>query len=307
MKKIISVLLCLTVFVLSGCGTATENNNKKLIAVSFYPIYIFTLNLIDGVDGLAVQSVGEQNIGCLHDYAITAKDAKLLNNAEVLVINGAGMEGFVDDLQLTAENLKIVDSSIGAKMICSENHQHHHHDNGAEITAKSHVDFNSHIWMSVENAKIQVLNIKNALSEIFPEYEEKINENYLSYIKRLNSLKNEFEIARDNMQGKKVYSFHDSYAYLAEDLGFTIHHTIQTDEGNEPSAKMLAELSEKGKNENITALLTYEHYNGSAAEIISNETGIETYILNPVTTGEKTKTAYEDIMRENLKVLKAVK
>ncbi len=306
MKRIIALVLAVVLLGLSGCSTATTEN-KKIVAVSFYPIYIFTLNLVDGIDEIEIKSIGEQNTGCLHDYTITAGDARLISDAKLLIINGAGMEGFIEDLYSSEKNLRVVDSSDGAKLICSENHHHHHHEEtGVEMTQLSHVSFNSHIWLSVSNAKIQVLNIKNALVKFFPEYEKQINENYEGYIERLTSLEKDMQAAKVFLEGKNTYAFHEAYGYLSYDLGFNIVRTIESGEGGEPSARALAELSREAKADNIKAIFVEPYYNGSAAEIISRETGVEIYVLNPITSGEKTKTAYEDIMRENIKILKAV-
>ena len=290
--------------ILSGCGTVnTEDNNQKIIAVSFYPVYIFTLNLTDGIDELRVECMAEQSVGCLHDYSVTSKDAKLLNDAEVFVINGAGMEGFVDNLDETVDNLKIIDSSVGVEFLCENGG---HSADTEDEHSHSHTE-NSHIWMSVENAKKQVLNIKNGLTEEFPQYEKEFNNNYNSYIERLNSLGEEINSVREQLKGKKVITFHNAYEYIAEDTGLSIVETIESDHGGEPSSKELAHLTHKIKEDNVRALFVEPDYEGSGATILSNETGVEVFTLNPIINGEKTKTAYEDIMRENLKtILKAV-
>ncbi len=307
MKKLIAILLTLLTVFLSGCGTAAKNN-KKSVAVSIFPIYIFTLNLLDGIEDIEIKSIGEQNIGCLHDYTITAKDARLIKDAQLLVINGVGMESFLEDLYSNEKDLNIADSSSGVNVLASSHqHNHSHHENSEEHNEFcSEVTYNSHIWLSVKNAKIQVLNIKNSLSDAFPEYETQINENYGLYIERLSILEKEISQAKNEIAGKKIYAFHEAYSYLSEDLGFHIEEIAETDDGGEPSAKKIGELCRKAQEEKIQGILTEPYYEGSSAEIISNETGVNIYTLNPVTAGEKTKTAYEDIMRENIKVLRAV-
>ncbi len=287
----------------SGCtGNAPEpEKGERIVATSFYPVYIFTLNLLDGVEGVEVKCMAEQSVGCLHDYTLTAKDAKLLNDAEVLVINGAGMESFLQDAFDGVENLKVIDSSEKIELICNDEHNHEesHHDHNHMV--------NSHIWLSVDNAKIQVENIKNGLIKAFPEIENSIEQNYVSYLERLDALaKRKKTIA--SFEDVSVISFHGAYEYLAEDMGFHIADTIESDEGGEPSAKELAHLSEEIRNENIKALFIEPTYSGSAAEILARETNKKIYTLNPVISGEVTLTAYEDIMKENYEtILRAVK
>ncbi len=303
MKKLIALFLCFSILCLCGCTATTEKNNK-LIAVSFYPVYIFTLNLTDGIDDVTVQCIAEQNTGCLHDYTVTAKDAKLLSDCDAFVINGAGMEGFVEDLCGTVEDLFVIDSSIGVNVLCQdEEHNEEHHE---EHHNHDHTQ-NSHIWMSVENAIKQVENISTGLINAMPEYEKEINENKQAYLVRLNQLAKEVKDVALSLDGKNVVAFHDAYEYLAKDLSFNIFTTVESDEGAEPSAKEIAVLADGIKENKITALLVEPHYEGSAADILKNETGVQIYIINPVTSGEKEKTAYEDIMRKNIEVLKAVK
>ncbi len=304
MKRFISIFLCASLLLLSGC-TAKTTDNKNVIAVSFYPVYILTLNVTDGIDGLSVECMADQSTGCLHDYTVTAKDARLLSDCRAFIINGAGMEAFVEDLYETVDDLSIIDSSEGASVICAEAHEEEEHHQHAHNHSHSE---NAHIWMSVDNAILQVENICNGLVAEFPQYEAQLVANAGKYIDSLLSLKEELSTVKKSVQGKSVVTFHNAYEYLFSDLGVEVAHTIESGEGGEPSAKALGELSEEIVNENIKSLFIEPGYEGSSAEILSNETGAQVYTLNPVLRGAEEKTAYEDIMRENLQIiLKAVK
>lgn len=303
MKKLMCVVLALILLIFSGCaGNTPENPKDKItVATSFYPLYIFTLNLLDGIEELNVKCMAEQSVGCLHDYTLTAKDAKLLSDAQVLVINGAGMESFLEDATRSIGNFKVIDSSENIDLICEEEHHHEGNDD-------HHHHENSHIWLSLRNAKVQVKNIKNGLVKEFPEYEKQIEKNYSDYIKRLNSLEDERKSVLLETKDMKSISFHGAFEYLAQDLGFEICHTIESDEGYEPSAKELAGLSFEIEKEKIKALFVAPDYSGSAAEILGRETNTEIYVINPIISGEEKLTAYEDAMKINYKIiLEAVK
>lgn len=291
------------VLCLNACtGNTAQTDNKISVTASFYPVYIFTLNLLNGIEEIKVECMAEQSVGCLHDYTLTAKDAKLLSDSQALVINGAGMESFLEDAFAGVENLKVIDSSMNIDVVCKEEHHqeeapgnHHHHEN-------------SHIWLSLGNAKVQVENIRNGLVKEFPQYESEIEKNYSDYINRLNALEEERKAILLQTNEVNVISFHGAYEYLAQDLGFEIYHTVESDEGCEPSAKELASLSNTVRKENIKALFVSPNYSGSAAEILKRETNAEIYTINPIISGEEKLTAYEDIMKENYKIiLKAVK
>ena len=300
MKKVTVFILVAALLLISGCGARGERESaQKTVAASFYPVYIFTLNLLDGIDGINVECMAEQTVGCLHDYNLLAGDVRLLNDADAFVINGAGMEQFITDAYRNVDDLHIIDSSTGIELLCGEceheehgEHDGHNHEN------------NAHIWLSVRNAVKQVENIKNGLIEIFPEYEKRITENHENYTARLNALYAELKAASASIEGVSVISFHEAYVYMAEELGLSILDSIESDEGGEPSAKELASLCDEIKEHNVKALFTEPQYNGSAAQILAAETGAGVYVLNPVVSGENKLTAYEDIMRLNIETIK---
>ncbi|MBS7359324.1 MAG: zinc ABC transporter substrate-binding protein [Oscillospiraceae bacterium] len=305
MKKFLCGLLAISLLVFGGCTTkSVYETENRIVAASFYPVYVFTLNLLNGIDGVEVRCMAEQNIGCLHDYSLTAKDVRLLEDAQVLVINGAGMEGFIEEVYRNAENLRIIDSSAGIELLCnSEEHSHEDKEDG-----EHHHEENSHIWLSLNNAKTQVENIKKSLVEAFPEYEKEISSNYNSYIKRINRLEEVRDGYSKEISGKTAISFHSAYEYLAAETGLVILDTVESDEGGEPSAKKLTELCEEIEHHSIKALFTEPTYEGNAADILSAETGVEVFVLNPVTKGDGSLTSYEDIMKSNYEIIyKAVK
>lgn len=303
MKKVTVFILVAALLLLTGCGARGERNSaEKTVAASFYPVYIFTLNLLDGIDGVKVECMAEQTVGCLHDYNLLAGDVRLLSDADAFVINGAGMEMFITDVYRNVEGLHIIDSSTGIELLCG-GCEHEEHDEHEEHEGHNHEN-NAHIWLSVRNAVKQVENIKNGLIEVFPEYEKQITENYEHYSARLNALYDELKAASASLNGISVISFHEAYVYMADELGLAILDSIESDEGGEPSAKELAGLCDEIKEHNVKALFTEPQYNGSAAEILAAETGAKIFVLNPVVSGENELTAYEDIMRENIETIK---
>ncbi len=97
MKQILSALLCAAVCLtgFSGCGTLAKESSRLKLLASFYPIAIMALNIIDGVEGVAVESMAQQQTGCLHDFQMTTADMKKAETADAFLINGAGMEVFL--------------------------------------------------------------------------------------------------------------------------------------------------------------------------------------------------------------------
>lgn len=302
-------MLCCALIFLGACSaaenTGKEKNSETLITASFYPVYIFTLNLLDGVDSVRLECMAEQNVGCLHDYQLLAKDAKLLADSRVLVINGAGMEAFIEDAYKNNGSLSVIDSSEGIELLSEEHEEHDEHDEH-EVHAFRHEhshDANSHIWMSVANAKKQIENIAAGLCSELPQFADKINENKTAYLARLTLLEKELADSAAALAGKPIITFHEAYDYMAKELSLTVADSIESDDGGEPSARELALLTGRIRELGVKALFTEPNYKGAAAEILSRETGAGVFVLDPVTGGEKNIYAYENIMRSNLDIL----
>ena len=83
MKKFLAALLAAMLLPL---GAVAET-----IVTSFYPIYIFALNLTEGIEGVEVRNLTAPDTGCLHDYQLQTGDMKKLAAADAFLINGAGM------------------------------------------------------------------------------------------------------------------------------------------------------------------------------------------------------------------------
>lgn len=88
------------------------------IVTSFYPMYLFTRNLTEGISGVTVVNMTAQNAGCLHDYQLLSKDMKALGAADAFVINGAGMEGFLEKVIEQLPSLPVITASEGIEILC---------------------------------------------------------------------------------------------------------------------------------------------------------------------------------------------
>ena len=146
------LLVCL----FSGCGTQSETPE---IAATTLPVYEFTSRLCDGT-GLTVGRLITENVSCLHDYSLNVRQVRAAEAAEVIIINGAGLEEFMEDI---LHDKAVIDSSEGIELIeCEESHDHHEgHDH-------HHHDTDSHIWLSPDNARSMSINICKGLKSRYP-------------------------------------------------------------------------------------------------------------------------------------------
>lgn len=304
MKKIVSVLLSITIIfslVFAGCTDSQETKDKNIVLTTFYPVYIFTLNLLDGIEDVEIVNMTENHNGCLHDYTLMPKDMKALAAAKAVVINGAGMEEFLEKSVEMSDAL-VIDSSVGIEIIGADEEDNHEHESEEEHSHDH--SGNAHIWMSPKNAAKQTENIAQELIKVFPQHEEKISDNLKIYLQKLDSLDSKIKSELASCKGAEFISFHEAYDYFAADYALSFAASVDSDDGAEPGTKELVRLTELIKSKDIKAIFTEPDYQGSSADVLSNETGVPVYTLNPVTSGDGAKDSYEKIMLENCETIK---
>lgn len=324
-SKLLKLLfpLLTTSFLFIGCintkSTNTELDDTLNIVTSFYPTYISTLNIVKDIPNVNLTNMTKAQTGCLHDYQLTPQDLKTLEKADILVINGAGMESFLDDIISQYPDLEIIDASNGLALLEENSHEHeneaddnihdehetdnHDHDEDVE---HNH-EYNAHIWVSVSGNIDQVKNIASQLKELDPQNETKYDANTDEYVSKLEDLSNEMHKELDSITNRNIITFHEAFPYFAKEFNLNIAGVIQIEPDSEPSAKEIESIIQTIKDNNITTLFTEPQYSSKVANTIATETGSKIYELDPIVTGNATSDAYDDYinkMKENLNVLK---
>ena len=302
MKRILSALLCAAVCLtgFSGCGTPAKESSRLKLLASFYPIAIMALNITDGVEGVAVESMAQQQTGCLHDFQMTTADMKKAETADAFLINGAGMEGFLDKISDQLPELPVSDSSTGIPLIASG--EDHHHD-GGEGHDHDQEDYNPHLWVSITNCMEQVRNLSEGIIALDPEHEAEYRENTETYLEKLSALRDKMHSALDHVKNKDIITFHEAFPYFAEEFGLHIAAVINREPDSQPSAKELADTIRLVRETGVKALFVEPLYPETSADIIAAETGAQVYVLDPAVSGEWDKNAYLTAMESNLQVL----
>ena len=309
LTKILTIIILVSLF-LTGCNNSaksnnsTESNNKLTIVTSFYPMYISTLNIVKDIPNVEVLNMTTSQTGCLHDYSLSTKDLKTLSNADILIINGAGMESFLDDVIDEYSDLKIIEASKGIDLIEDTEHDDHTEDHDHED--HDH-DVNPHVWVSISKNIEEVYNIAEELSSLDPNHANEYQDNANEYIAKLENLKTEMHSTLDNIAHKDIITFHEAFPYFAEEFGLNIVGVIEIEPDSEPSAKEVENIISIINEKNIKALFTEPQYSSKIADTIAKETGASIYTLDPIVTGDSNEKAYNDYiikMQENLNTLK---
>ena len=294
MKKLLCLLLALLCMIVFA--------SAETVVTSFYPIYLFAANLLDGAEGVTLTSLAEPGAGCLHDYQLQTGDMKELAKADAFLINGAGMEGYLEGVFEAFPALTVVDASTGVTLLedCSDGHDHDHDDHGHDHA------YNAHIWLDASNAVIMVNNLAEGLIAALPAQADVIAANRDAYIARLTALDSEIESALVAVAKKDIITFHEAFPYYANAYGLNVAAVVNRDPDDALSPRALAELCKLVTSLGVPPLFTEPQYEDKAAQTIARETGAAIHTLDPIVTGPENDvplTYYEDVMRQNLTVL----
>ncbi len=283
MKKFILLPIIFAICAFSACkNNSNETDVRFTVVTSFYPVYIIARNVAAEADGVKVINMTPPITGCLHDYSITAGDMKLIEKADLFLMNGAGMESF--SAELTSRYPKLNVRTL---------------DRNVEIFEE-----NPHIWLSLDNMIKMISNCETVLSEADTSNSALYKKNAERYIAEIKSLQKEMHSALAKYKGRKIVTFHEAFPYFAREFSFEIASVIEREPGSEPSAKELAETVKIIKKSKVKSIFAEPQYPKSAAQTIAKETGVNLFVLDPAVTGPEDNKAYINIMKQNLSVLK---
>ena len=297
---VIVLLVLVGILILVGWYNANQEAEEEAVAevkvfnivTSFLPMTIFTQNIAGDV----AEVVNLLPLGTgPHEYSLTPSDIQKISKADVLIINGVGLEDWILDAVTGADNddLETVVASEGIKLI--ESSHSSKQENEESITE----DHDPHIWLSPKNAVTQVKNIAAALIRIDSKNAEVYKQNRDQYIQKLEELDKEISVKLSNVKNKDFVSFHSAFTYFAKDYNLNQVAVIEEFPGKEPSAAYIAEIETQIQDLGIKAIFSEPQFSPRIVEILASDLNLKIYELDPIATGKTTNDYYEIIMNQN--------
>lgn len=315
-----------------------EADDMLTVVTSFYPMYIATLNIVDGVEGVRLENLSEPQTGCLHDFQLTPEDMKLLSTADVFVINGGGIESFMSDVAKAYPKLDVVEACEDVALLSEDDadsdhdhdhdadaesdsdHDHDHeadtesdsdHDHDHEADAESdsahdhdHGDENAHAWMSVPRYRTMVQTIASRLAEKDAKHADEYYANAKAYDAKLAVLEEKINSIKSLTNGQNIIIFHEAYAYVADDFSMNACYLLDLDEERSVSAGEIKQVIGAIKNDGVSVILAEELYGKSMGDTVSRETDVHVVYIDPLNRGEYDKDSYLDGMEHNIELIK---
>ena len=302
--KRICALFCVFAF-LVGCTPHTPTQDDTFtITATTYPIYLFVREVTLGMENVRVERLNTGSVSCLHDYTLSVSDMKKIERADVIAINGAGLEEFMSDA-LAATDAHIIDCSEGIDLLPASGH--HDHEHGGE----EHGHFDPHYWMDPLRARTMVDNLGAGLSRILPEQADLLTSN--AQRTRL-WLQGGCEVAAFLLEDAPtpisgLITFHDGFEYFADILDLPLLRSIEEEAGSEASAKEIVEITRLVNEHQIPVIFTEVNGSDATAKAISRETGCSVAQLSMIMDGPEPAEGdhpvdlYRDLFLNNVIVL----
>ena len=292
---------------------AASGDGKLRVMASFYPMYDFAVKI--GGDYAEVKNMVPAGTEP-HDWEPAAADIRDLEQADLFIYSGAGMEHWAEDVleSLSNQNLISVEASEGIELLPghghedgeehAEEHTEEHAEEHSEEAGHDHGEYDPHVWLSPMNAKKEMENIKNAFVEADPLHADYFEENYKTYAGRLDALDGEFKTKLSGLSRKEIVVNHEAFGYLCHAYGLEQLGIAGLSPDEEPDPKKMAEITDFVKEHNVKVIFSEELVSPKVAESVAGETGASVEVLNPLEGLSEEELAagadYFSVMEENL-------
>ncbi len=319
-KYLFVLLLLISISVVSFCSTffyVKQNTkdvagNDMLVMTSCNPIYLATTGVVGDIDGVIVENLSQPTTGCLHDYTLTTEDMKNLASADVLIVNGGGMEGYLDDVIAAYPKLKVIDTFEAVEDTypvirnSEDEHEEEHeeeHTHGEESEHHHDSEFNSHIWMSEEIFSGQVLAIADGLADIDEAHSETFKANANSFNEVMNSHIDKCGL-EDALAGKHVAVLHEAFAYVAQSIGAEVVATMDLDEERQVSAGEVSNFIDMINDNDVKVVFAEYDYGHAMGKLIEEQTDAKVVYLETLVHGTYENDDYINVLNKNYLAIK---
>lgn len=314
LKKFLCSLLCLTLALsLTACGpreSAGKTEDSLTLAATTYPVYLFTREVTKGAENIDVTLMINQSVSCLHNYTLSVRDMKILDGADVVILNGAGLEDSMADA-LEAAHTRQIDCSAGIELLAaSHDHDHDHghedahgdleeaavhqgdhpeedHDHTeAEHAGEPEGEADPHIWMDPMRACQMLENLAHGLGDLDPAHAALYEANAHAAGEKISAAYREWQPLLADLSCRDLITFHDGFTYFAEAFDLTILRSIEEEAGSEASARDVIEILEEMEIHHIPAIFTETNGSTATAQVIHRENGVPLFSLDMLMSGE---------------------
>ena len=285
--------------------TLTAQSANAAVVTSLKPLGFIASAITDGV---TTTEVILPDGASEHDYSLRPSDVKRLQNADLLFWVGPEMEAFMvrsaqqvpAQKQVVMAQLDGVKSQLmkGADEDEHEGHEGHDHDENSEHH-HHHGEYNMHLWLSPEIARLSAVAIHDKLVEVMPQSRAKLDANLKAFEASLAQADKQVGNELAPLKGKGYFVFHDAYGYFEKQYGLTPlgHFTVNPE--IQPGAQRLHEIRTQLVEQKATCVFAEPQFRPAVVEAVARGTSVRMGTLDPLGTNiQLSKASYSQFLSQ---------
>lgn len=295
-------------------GFGADAEGKVKVVATIFPVYDFAKRI--GGDHVSVKMLIPAGTEP-HEWEPSTNDMLMLEEADLFVYSGAGMEPWAEDVLGSVQNKDLValEASKGIALLKTEevhdmeddhedDHEDEHDEDGHE---HHHGMYDPHVWLSPKNAEAEMEAIAEALIAIDEENADYYRKNLEEAKKSCEELDSAFREGLKPYEGGYVVVAHEAYGYLCREYGLKQIGIEGVSADQEPDAARMREIIDKVGEYGIKCIFFEELVDPKVAQTIADEAGCRTMALSPLDGLSKDDIDagrdYFSVMKDNLKAL----
>ncbi len=237
-----------------------------------------------------------------HDYALRPSDVKRLQGADLVVWIGPEMEAFLSKSATALpakKNLELADLATVKPLLIrgaeEDEHEEEGHDHHGEEghDHHHHGEYNMHLWLSPEIARLSAVAIHDKLLELMPQSKDKLDANLRQFAASLEKSDQQIGSELASVKGKGYFVFHDAYSYFEKHYGlsplghFTVNPEIQ------PGAQRLHQIRTELVEQKAVCVFAEPQFRPAVIDAVARGTAVRKGTLDPLGMGiSLTKDSY---------------
>ncbi|CAI0784912.1 High-affinity zinc uptake system protein znuA precursor [Serratia fonticola] len=278
--------LLATALVMAGNATAA-------VVTSIRPLGFIASAIADGVTPTEILLPDGASP---HDFALRPSDIQRLRSADLVLWVGPDMEAFLTKslTQLPANKQLAISELPAVQPLLMKGDDDHDHDHAAEAHSHAdgddghdhhHGDYNMHVWLSPEVAKVTAIAIHDRLLELMPQKKDKLDANLRQFEDQLAQTDKNLVKMLTPVQGKGYFVFHDAYGYFEKHFGlsplghFTVNPEIQ------PGAQRLHQIRTQLVEQKAVCVFAEPQFRPAVINAVAKGTNVRSGTLDPLGTG----------------------
>ncbi|BEL94920.1 zinc ABC transporter substrate-binding protein [Serratia marcescens] len=229
-----------------------------------------------------------------HDFALRPSDIQRLRSADLVLWVGPDMEAFLTKalVPISATRKLAISELPAVKPLLMKGEDDDDHDHAGE--AHNHADddhghhhgeYNMHVWLSPEVAKVTAIAIHDRLLELMPQNKDKLDANLRQFENLLTQTDKNVGNMLTPVQGKGYFVFHDAYGYFEKHYGlsplghFTVNPEIQ------PGAQRLHQIRTQLVEQKAVCVFAEPQFRPAVINAVAKGTTVRSGTLDPLGIG----------------------